>query len=462
MSVHCSACDSMCFTLLCLNITDLTCCSLIKTSATMAEPDMPSKQVRQNCQNKKPPKSSDAIAKNNDSVCEKTTECHKYELPRNGNKRKQLTLDRFFSKKLIPEVETVTEPSVNETENVVVEAVPETMKCELNVVHTVETVCKQASDDENDIELETMPDTLKYGSSLDTDATVATLEYEMDCTAAPAASTADILSVACDISPEHLELGDMSAICETGRELPPLSPATSHAVLFIPATADEQCTVIPKPFPEDIVLEDAQWDNDHVRLPYSLQNKLLINKVVVGRWDKIVSSLNASKWKSSYDIEKAVLSYNKYRWDFTELHRYFQMLTEEENDLFFSQTLPKIAELAVNLPSLCTQPIPLLRKQSAASVSMSQQQAACLLANAFFCTFPSRNTSSGSDDDVPRLPSINFNNLYRRASATGYHARHAKLDCLLNYFRRITTDMPRGTLTFKRQVIENDNANITE
>jgi len=414
--------------------------------------DMPSKRVRQH---KKPAMSSDSTAKNNDSVCEKTTDClsNNDTISRDGNKRKQATIDRYFYKKFIPEVETATEPTVNETENVAVEAAPETLNCELNVTQNIDTVCKQASDNDSDVMLETLPETLKYGSSLDTDATVATLEYDMDCDAASAASTADI-SVFCDSSAKHLELGKQLAICETGRELPPLSPSASHAVLFMPATADEQCTIIPKPFPEDNAIEDARWDNDHVRLPYSPQNKLLINRVVVGRWDKVVSTLSAAKWKSSYDIEKAILSYNKYRWDFTELHRYFQMLTEEENDLFFSQTMPKIAKLATKLPSTCTQPIRLLRKQTAASVSMSQQQAACLLANAFFCTFPSRNTSlGGSDDDAPRLPSINFNNLYRRASASGYHARHAKLDCLLNYFRRVTTDMPRGTLTFRRQVV---------
>ena len=413
--------------------------------------DMPSKRVRQN---KKAAKLSDTTAEINDSMCEKSTDCKsKNEVSTNGNKRKQPTLDRYFAKKLIPEVEPVTEPAINENENAVVEETQETLKCDLSVDQDKETVCKEASDDDSDKMLETVPQTLKYGSSLDTDAAVASpsLECEMDSDAA-SASTADV-SIPDDYFPEHLELGEVSSvICETGRELPLLTPSTSHAVLFIPATADEQCTVIPKPFPEHIILEDAQWDNYHVRLPYSSQNKLLINKVVIGRWDKIVSSLNAAEWKSSHDIEKAILSYNKYRWDFTELHRYFQLLTEEESDLFFSQTLPKIAELAVSLPSVCTQPIPLLRKQKAARISMSQQQAACLLANAFFCTFPSRNISSGSDDDAPRLPSVNLNSLYRRTSSS-FRARHAKLDCLLHYFRRVTTDMPRGILTFKRQVI---------
>jgi len=40
------------------------------------------------------------------------------------------------------------------------------------------------------------------------------------------------------------------------------------------------------------------------------------------------------------------------------------------------------------------------------SVSVSQEQCACLLANAFFCTFPQRNASKGKFE---HFPVINFN-----------------------------------------------------
>jgi len=368
------------------------------------------------------------------------------EMSKDETKRKQTTLDQYWSKKLTPEVRTVSKPTPSE--NTAVQTVPETLKMGSSLVREVETT------DGNVVEAVT--ETLKYESSLDTNAMVATLEYDSGSAALSQNSPADAVSATgSDLSPEHLELGasfdELAAICEARLDLIPLCPSANHAVLFIPGTADEHCTSIPKPFPENAVPDETRWDNNHVRLPYSVQNKLLLNKVIVSRWGKIASVLSATQWNSSQDIENAILSYNKYKWDFTELHRYFQTLMEEEHDLFFSQTMPKVAELAVNLPSICTQPIPLLRKQKTASVTMSQQQAASLLANAFFCTFPSRNTGCRSDDDVARLPSINFNSLYSRA---GYsrRARHAKLDCLLHYFRRVTTDMPHGTLTFKRQV----------
>jgi len=388
------------------------------------------------------------------SVCEYSTECLRgSKVSTEGVVRKQVTLDRFLTKKLAPKIDTGCRTTRDE--NAAVTKLPDTLEYELHSTETVEAVSEQVSD--GGIASETESETLKCSLPAGSGETIETLRYDSDSNAASENGAADNSSTETrDLSQEHLQLGtsfdEVVAICETRRNLPPLCSSANHTFLLRPNTADEHCTSVPKPDPDKVTIEGAMWDNDHVRLPYSPQNKLLINKVVVGRWEKIASSLSKTEWKSSHDIETAILGYNKHKWDFTELHRYFQTMTEEEHDLFFSQTLPKIAELAVSLPHTCTRPIPLLRKQKAAGITMSQQQAACLLANAFFCTFPSRNTNYGSDDNIPRLPSVNFNSLYRRASVHSYHARHAKLDCLLHYFKRVTTDMPRGTLTFERQV----------
>jgi len=404
--------------------------------------------------------SHNSAARNNDSVAgtlvlESSLEGQDdLKVSLNETKRKQVTLDRYWSKTFDCRVETAHNPITDDNTGMV--TVPETVKCGPSLACELETVGNQTSCE--NVPVETLQATLEYGSTPDTEAAVGTLKYDSDSVVASEGSaTDDSSTTTCNSPPEDLELGtnfeEMATICDACRDLPPLHPSDKHTVLFRPDTASEQCTVIPKSNPDHAILAETRWDNDHVRLPYSPQNKLLVNRAVIERWGKIVSSLTAAEWKSACDIEKAILSYNKYKWDFTELHRYFQTLTEEEHDLFYSRTLPKIAELAVNLPSICTQPIPLLRKQKEASVSMSQQQAASLLANAFFCTFPSRNANYGSDDDVPRLPSINFNNLYRRASANRRSTRHAKLDCLLHYFKRVTTNMPRGTVTFHRKVI---------
>ncbi|XP_061426211.1 uncharacterized protein LOC133353806 [Lethenteron reissneri] len=53
-------------------------------------------------------------------------------------------------------------------------------------------------------------------------------------------------------------------------------------------------------------------------------------------------------------------------------------------------------------------PLPLLRRDTGLMLTMSQEQAACLLANAFFCTFP-RSNATGTRSEDSACPDINVN-----------------------------------------------------
>ena len=76
---------------------------------------------------------------------------------------------------------------------------------------------------------------------------------------------------------------------------------------------------------------------------------------------------------------------------FQGLHAYFSEVTDEaETAVFFGSILPRVVELALSLPGVVTHAVPLLQRQQPYSLSLSQQQVACLLANALFCTFPRR------------------------------------------------------------------------
>lgn len=75
--------------------------------------------------------------------------------------------------------------------------------------------------------------------------------------------------------------------------------------------------------------------------------------------------------------------------------------------MFFNHLLPKIIKLALKLPTLITHPIPLLKQNHNHSISFSQIQIACLLANAFLCTFPKRNFICGYSEYYS-YPQINF------------------------------------------------------
>lgn len=236
--------------------------------------------------------------------------------------------------------------------------------------------------------------------------------------------------------------------------LQPLGSANSHTVLFkVPYSYNSSKP--PNPFPASF---KDRWDNDHVRMPCSNSNEYPVKgkdgkQTVRRRWEMISETL-LDNIPGPYELEEVILKYNsRYadRWDFHTLNHFFTVdLQVEERNEFFNKTLKDMVYLALQLPHLCTQPIPLLKKGRSKQVTFSQQQLACLLANAFFCTFPRRNARQKSSE-YSSYPSINFNSLFD-GEPTG--VKLEKLRCLINYFRRVTTTVPTGTVTFIRQTLD--------
>lgn len=78
---------------------------------------------------------------------------------------------------------------------------------------------------------------------------------------------------------------------------------------------------------------------------------------------------------------------------------------------------------------------------------MTQQQIACLMANAFLCTFPRRNTQK-MNSEYKHFPDINFNRLFQSTQSSVME----KLKCVCHYFRRVTSEFPPiGVVTFRRR-----------
>lgn len=77
-------------------------------------------------------------------------------------------------------------------------------------------------------------------------------------------------------------------------------------------------------------------------------------------------------------------------------------MTVDEKTNFFTNTLPAMQKLCLELPNIVTCPVPALKIFMNHSITLSQRQIACLLANAFFSTFPNRF------GDPSLYPSINF------------------------------------------------------
>ncbi|CAF2384525.1 unnamed protein product [Rotaria sp. Silwood2] len=91
------------------------------------------------------------------------------------------------------------------------------------------------------------------------------------------------------------------------------------------------------------------------------------------------------------------------------------------------------------------QPPPLLRTGTNCSVTMSQRQAASLLACAFFCLFPNRSDCK-QKNKYCNFPNPNFNALFQ----SGHPKKIQKLKCILHYFQRVTEKMPNGVITIQR------------
>lgn len=281
------------------------------------------------------------------------------------------------------------------------------------------------------------------------------------CSGGIASGSCDDMKAKRSFSWEQVAEVQLKRLPECCPTLPPLKPSENHTIMYrLPIQKD----ICPEPFPRDY--RDV-WDSFHVRMPCSPENKCPVlqngEKVIESRWDLIEKSL-LQDITSSYDLQEAILQYNSQyasRWDFRGLHSFFKdVLKPDETEHFFQHTLPAMIRLALQLPQLCTQPIPLLRQQSNHAITFSQKQIACLLSNAFFCTFPRRNIAhrhneQKANNEYANYPDINFNRLYN-GTRNGILPRKAeKLKCLINYFSRVTSEEPTGTVTFQRQCVQN-------
>ena len=239
--------------------------------------------------------------------------------------------------------------------------------------------------------------------------------------------------------------------------LPPLMSSPIHTVMF--HSRLQRPSQPPRPFPDKFC---DVWDGNHVRMPCSGKSLYPVvtetdEKKLLSRWGLIKASLS-KPISNSYDLEEAIMEYNTHqakKWSFGALHAYFnEVASEEECSAFFSSLLPRMITLALQLPNLLTHGLPLLKCQEMYSVTISQQQIACLLANAFLCTFPRRNATHRTVE-FASYPSINFNTLFAGKRVFIPAVRAAKLKCIFHYFTRVTSTVPTGTLTFTRQVCTN-------
>lgn len=189
--------------------------------------------------------------------------------------------------------------------------------------------------------------------------------------------------------------------------LPPVTAGNLHRVMYQLPIRETP----PRPYKSP-----GKWDSEHVRLPCAPESKYPRENpdgstTIDFRWEMIERAL-LQPIKTCEELQAAIISYNTtYRdqWHFRALHQLLdEELDESETRVFFEDLLPRIIRLALRLPDLIQSPVPLLKHHKNASLSLSQQQISCLLANAFLCTFPRRNTLKRKSE-YSTFPDINFN-----------------------------------------------------
>ncbi|XP_076454449.1 poly(ADP-ribose) glycohydrolase-like [Babylonia areolata] len=199
-------------------------------------------------------------------------------------------------------------------------------------------------------------------------------------------------------------------------------------------------------------LAGGKWDADHVRMPFAYESKCTTDGKEQKRWDVIVSALNRPI-PGPYELEEAILKYNQRyinKWKFLVLRHYFtKHISSEDRDLFFEHILPRMIELTLRLPDICPFAIPLLKRGKAKKLTLSQHQISSLLANAFFCTFPLRNSRTRASE-YSDYPDINFSHLF---TGDPVQRKLQKLQCIVHYFKRVLFKSPTGIVTFSRQML---------
>ncbi|CAF0977943.1 unnamed protein product [Adineta ricciae] len=202
-------------------------------------------------------------------------------------------------------------------------------------------------------------------------------------------------------------------------------------------------------------------ETDHVHMPFSRYNLTRKKELV---WHIIQKALTNLKQMCDIhtatieELKETIRSCTRQEHDFSILEKLINdIYSNEQREYFMSTTLPNMCNLALNVDTICPQPPPLLRVGSNASVTLSQHQAAALLACGFFCLFPNRSYGDGKYK-FKRFPNPNFDRLYR----PGHPKKIEKLRCILHYFRRIIEKKPNGVITIQRSALPLDRIPLWE
>ncbi|GMR49239.1 hypothetical protein PMAYCL1PPCAC_19434, partial [Pristionchus mayeri] len=201
---------------------------------------------------------------------------------------------------------------------------------------------------------------------------------------------------------------------------------------------------IPKavPIPPHRVDTAFSYDNPNfARLPFSSpQSTPSMGKSKQPR-DRLIAEALRSFSRGVRDLSHLESGIRSYwgRFEATTLRKMFSEASPEVCEEYL-KLIGKIAQVALRSEQIVTKALPTLTTDGdVKSVSMSQEQAACLLAYSFFCTVMPRGKQG--------FGHFSFHLIHY----FGESIHMQKMKFILWYFKTVTDEMPRGTLTFSRQ-----------
>uniref|UniRef100_A0A8C6URW8 poly(ADP-ribose) glycohydrolase n=1 Tax=Neogobius melanostomus TaxID=47308 RepID=A0A8C6URW8_9GOBI len=236
---------------------------------------------------------------------------------------------------------------------------------------------------------------------------------------------------------------ELKRMPDCGRALPKLKHEPDQHTVMIRTDLLQRGGSLPVPHPS--VFQDV-WDDVHVKMPCSSKNLFPVKDEVRQFTGFITETRIKLQKKAQITFCLAHSVYEKADIKLL-LASLYQVLDPDSAEHLFDSVLPEMVQLALRAPQLLTKPVPLLKRGMNHSLTLSQEQISCLLSNAFFCTFPRRNSRK---TEYYNYPDINFFRLFEGSSSR----KIEKLKTLMSYFKTVTEQMPNGLVTFTRRCLE--------
>ena len=170
--------------------------------------------------------------------------------------------------------------------------------------------------------------------------------------------------------------------------------------IFIPLKIPLRSDSTPEPYP---VQPYFNWNKDFVKMPLSQWNRKVVGNSILTNikqnWDRIEKALS-KEIHTFTALDECIKKYNENlrKFDYDVLRIF---LDDPINFPCSFDVINAVRRAVLETPRTITQSIPMLKKGEEKTIVLSRKQIACLLANAFFCTFPRRSKNNQEYQDYP-------------------------------------------------------------